>query len=510
MGVEETTKPANGDQAEVPSLDQSQNAIERLIEESKPESQTNGAEAASTGKSPKSPVNLEEKVRQQSEKEGPREDGPSKRVREGQKWNDRPRKQYGSRNDRPHKRHNNKSDLVSQQESSDPDAIRKQVEFYFSDSNLLTDKFLFTKVEGHENLPVPISIIHSFKRMRHFQPLSVVVDALKESAILNVVEDDTAVQRKVPLPEGLVGKPMVEIQKVHEDKTMARSVYAKGFGEEQPSTQFDIEAFFAHHGSTNSVRLRRFYDGTFKGSVFVEFDSEETQKAFLSLDPKPKWQGSDLQIKSKKQYCDDKVDDIAAGRVRPNDDDRHPQKGDRDWAGRDRDRRGEKGDRRDRDDRDDKDNRDWRVRREEDRKSGFKDGNGGKRKGFGGSGRGRGGGRGRDGRDRSRNRNEERVERDERGVPKVRTSSPGSDDKGSVSAEKPGETPAKAKDEPTEATNTPTKNDEKAVEAAIAPTGARADAAANADSKKRAREDDDGAEEQGNTKKVDSKVEESS
>lgn len=96
------------------------------------------------------------------------------------------------------------------------------------------------------------------------------------------------------------------------------------------------------------------------------------------------------------------------------------------------------------------------------------------------------------------------------GVPKVRTSSPGSDDKGSVSAEKPGETPAKAKDEPTEATNTPTKNDEKAVEAAIAPTGARADAAANADSKKRAREDDDGAEEQGNTKKVDSKVEESS
>lgn len=129
MGVEEATKPANGDQAEVPSLDQSQNAIERLIEESKPESQTNGAEAASTGKSPKSPVNLEEKVRQQSEKEGPREDGPSKRVREGQKWNDRPRKQYGSRNDRPHKRHNNKSDLVSQQESSDPDAIRKQVCF---------------------------------------------------------------------------------------------------------------------------------------------------------------------------------------------------------------------------------------------------------------------------------------------------------------------------------------------------------------------------------------------
>ena len=416
MKVEEATMPSNGDQAGVPSPGQSQDAIGRLTEGSKQDSQTNGTEAASNGKSPKNPSEQENEKRKDPEKESPRLDGPSKRVREGQKWNERPRKQHGNQHDRPHKRYNNKSDLVSQQESSDPIAIRKQVcishllyslmitnddtqvEFYFSDSNLLTDKFLFTKVEGHENLPVPISTIHSFKRMRHFQPLSAVITALKESTILNVVEDDTAIQRKTPLPEGLVGKPMVEIQKVHEDKTMARSVYAKGFGEEQPSSQFDIEAFFAQHGFTNSVRLRRFYDATFKGSVFVEFDSEETQKAFLALDPKPKWQGNDLQIKSKKQYCDDKVDDIAAGRVRPNDDDRSHQKGDRDWAGRDK-----KGDRNDQDD------RDWRVRREDDRKSGFKDRNSGKHKGFRGSGRGRGGGR-----DRSRNRIDGKRERDER------------------------------------------------------------------------------------------------
>ena len=236
--------------------------------------------------------------------------------------------------------------------------------------------------------------------MRHFQPLSAIVNALKESTVLNIVEDDTAIQRKIPLPEGLVGKPMVEIQKVHEDKTMARSVYAKGFGEEQPNSQFDIEAFFAEHGSTNSVRLRRTYDGTFKGSVFVEFDSEETQKAFLATDPKPKWQGSELQIKSKKQYCDDKVDDIAAGRVRPNDDNRSQGKG-------------KQGGRRDRDDRDDKDNRDWRVRRDEDRKGGFKDRNGGKHRGFGSSGRGRGG-RGRDSHHRFRDRNDGKREKDVR------------------------------------------------------------------------------------------------
>ena len=250
--------------------------------------------------------------------------------------------------------------------------------------------------------------------MRHFQPLSAIVDALKESTTLDVVEDDTCIQRKEPLPEGLEGKPMVEIEKVYEDKSMARSIYAKGFGEEQPSTQFDIEAFFAQYGPTNSVRLRRTYDQTFKGSVFVEFDSEDTQKAFLALDPKPKWKENELQVKSKKQYCDDKVDDIAAGRVRPNEDDRSRQnknvhgsyKRRRDSPDYDKGRQN-----------DERDDRDWRVRRDEDHKSGFKDRNDGKHRDSGRS-RGRGGGRGGRGgdRNRSRDRNRDRTARDARYV----------------------------------------------------------------------------------------------
>ncbi len=224
--------------------------------------------------------------------------------------------------------------------------------------------------------------------MQHFQPRSAIVVALKESPLLDLVEDDTAIQRKDPLEEGLEGKDMSDIQKVYEDKTMARSIYAKGFGDEESSTQFDIEAFFQNHGPTNSVRLRRSYDKTFKGSVFVEFDSEATQKDFLALDPAPKWKGKDLQIKSKKQYCDDKVEDIKAGRVRPNSQDGGHRGG---YRGR--------GDRRDNTHRDlDKhDDRDWRMRRDEDSKEGFRD-HGGRR---GGRGRGRGGRGGRrDDRDR--------------------------------------------------------------------------------------------------------------
>ena len=260
-----------------------------------------------------------------------------------------------------------KSVMDEQEPSSDPVAIRKQVEFYFSDSNLAQDRFLFGKVGGPANHAVPISVIHSFKRMRHFQPLQAVVDALKESITLEIVEDDTAIKRKeaMQLPadwEKL--QDQNEIEKVFEDQGMARSVYAKGFGHEQASTQFDIEAWFAQYGPTNQVRLRRAEDKVFKGSVFVEFDSEETAKVFLNLDPIPKFNGRELQVKSKKQYCDEKVEDINSGRIRANERDHRKSR---------------------------RDDRDWKERRDEFQKNGFKGERGGGRGGrnaYGGRKRG--------------------------------------------------------------------------------------------------------------------------
>ena len=43
--------------------------------------------------------------------------------------------------------------------------IRQQVEFYFSDSNLLKDKFLLGKLEeSGDDRTVPLGLIASFKR----------------------------------------------------------------------------------------------------------------------------------------------------------------------------------------------------------------------------------------------------------------------------------------------------------------------------------------------------------
>jgi len=210
--------------------------------------------------------------------------------------------------------------------------------------------------------------------MRHFQPYSAVVNALKESSILEVTEKEE-IRRKVPLDPS-IGKSAVDNVKIIEDKAQPRSVYAKGFGKEEPSTQFDIEAFFMPYGPINAIRLRRTHpDKVFKGSVFVEFDNEETQKAFLALDPKPKWNGEELQILSKKEYVDQKAQDIRDGKILPNEPRQSHQHQNR---GRGRGRGGKNFGGRDRRDRDrgGADNRgreDWKGRRDDFQKNGFKD-----------------------------------------------------------------------------------------------------------------------------------------
>ncbi|OJD10467.1 hypothetical protein AJ78_08532 [Emergomyces pasteurianus Ep9510] len=293
----------------------------------------------------------------------------------------------GGNRQRVNYRDNIKSDVSTLKETNDPEEIRKQVEFYFSDSNLFMDKFLLSKVGGSENRPVELSLLHSFKRMRRFQPFSAVVDALKDSKTLELTDDNTCVRRKVPLPEIVKESLDPSAVKVFEDKAMHRSIYAKGFGPEEPSTQFDIEAFFTPYGPTNAIRLRRTAEKIFKGSVFVEFDSEETQKAFLALEPKPKWKGTtELLIKSKKDYCDEKVKEIEAGRLRPN-------------SGRGRGGHRGRG----------RGSSNHHDRRGDDHKKGFRSGRGGR-----GHRGGRGGGR-------------QESQRDSRGVPVIQVSTSAAD-----------------------------------------------------------------------------------
>lgn len=236
---------------------------------------------------------------------------------------------------------------------------------------------------GFENKPVPLKKICSFGRMHRFQPYEAVVKALRESQFLVISgeEGNEAVARKVPYKSSKPG-----------DKFPV-SVYVKGFGEEQPSTQFDIEAFFAKFGPVNAIRLRRDDDHLFKSSVFAEFETEEHAKAFLALDPPPKYEGRDLKIMSKRDYVDEKNQLIKEGKLQPS-----KSKGPRTfWEGVDLSKSRDGGFKGDKDD--------WKARKDHDRRNNNRGGRGGR-------GRGRGG-RGRGGRDFDRNNRRDRDDRKE-------------------------------------------------------------------------------------------------
>lgn len=250
---------------------------------------------------------------------------------------------------------------------------------------------------GSENKPMKVKTIHSFKRMRTFQPYSAVVAALKESTFLEISgeEGEEELKRKVPYKAASSNKIKAE----------AATVYAKGFGDETPNTQFDLESFFAQFGEVKGIKLRRTNEGLFKGSVFVTFADEETSAKFLALDPVPKWKEHDLKIMTKSAYCQEKSDLIRQGKLEPNQS--NPKKF---YEGRDGSNRGRGGHR-------GGDGDDWKKRRDNDQKNGFRGGRGGRGgRGRGGRGfRGGRGGRGRDGgRDGGpRDRDDRRSERKE-------------------------------------------------------------------------------------------------
>jgi lupus La protein len=231
--------------------------------------------------------------------------------------------------------------------------------------------------------------------MQRFQPYELVVKALRESKFLVVEgeEGEETVKRKVAYDPNA---PKTKVE--------ARTVYIKGFGDEEPSSQFDIEAFMTPYGPLNAVRLRRTDEKLFKGSVYVEFADEKTAEAFLALDPKPLWKGKHkLDIKSKTQYMNEKAQEIRDGKKDPAQfrGGRGGQRGGRGRGGPRGNFKGRNGDR---------DPDDWKKRREEDKASGFKDRRGGRN-----DKHHRGGNRGRRDRRDGNDRNHEREDNGKNG-----------------------------------------------------------------------------------------------
>jgi hypothetical protein len=81
----------------------------------------------------------------------------------------------------------------------------------------------------------------------------------------------------------------------------------KGFGDETPTLQIDLEAYFRGFGEIEALRLRRTGTGLFKGSVIVQFKNQSDAEKYLS-EPH-EWDGSLLDAKTKSAWLQSKKDE---------------------------------------------------------------------------------------------------------------------------------------------------------------------------------------------------------
>jgi len=185
--------------------------------------------------------------------------------------------------------------------------IIRQVEYYFGDFNLPRDKFLLEETKADEGW-VSMETMLKFKRLMDISSdKDVITSALKKSkaGLMEVAEDKTKIRRnpEIPLPENTVeSKAALE----------ARTVYVKGFDNENTSLDELLDYFNETNPNVVSIQMRNYSVGKgkekvwkFKGSIFVTFKTPEAATEFVE-NKEWKYNDKEMVIKFQKNYLEEK------------------------------------------------------------------------------------------------------------------------------------------------------------------------------------------------------------
>lgn len=172
--------------------------------------------------------------------------------------------------------------------------ISQQVEYYFGDHNLPRDKFLKEQISLDDGW-VPLEIMIKFNRLSKLTTdFGIILGALKKSktGLLEIDEEKSKIRRDP-------SKPLPEVTEEYKNAIKNRSVYIKGF---QLDTSLDeIKGWLENKGPIENIQMRRALDKTFKGSIFIVFETEDAAKKFLE-NRDLKFKDSDMIILSKEEY----------------------------------------------------------------------------------------------------------------------------------------------------------------------------------------------------------------
>nr|AFX73007.1 lupus la ribonucleoprotein [Spirometra erinaceieuropaei] len=123
--------------------------------------------------------------------------------------------------------------------------ILRQIEFYFSDANILKGQFMLKSVKASKEGWMKLSTVAAFKRIVSLTTNEQDVrDALKNSSQVEVSDDGTLIRRKNPLP-------------AWDRLVYTRTIMISSFSQGEVVSVDSITALFEVITQTRQIRLRR-------------------------------------------------------------------------------------------------------------------------------------------------------------------------------------------------------------------------------------------------------------